>query len=245
MGRNSHFQFKQFTVQQGNAAMKVGTDGVLLGVWANTDNINSVLDIGTGTGLIALMMAQRSEAIITAIEIEENAYLDACLNIQNSTWPGRIKVVHSSFQQYLKNSNHLFDCVVCNPPYFTNSIRSETEAKAIARHNDQLPFEELVEGVSHILNKDGHFSVVLPAGGENDFRYLAANVRLFPSRITRVKTKPSKPVSRILMEFRFETTLKAEEELTIETKTHHEYLPEFIELVKDFYLKLYNLFSSH
>lgn len=238
MGRNSHFQFKQFTIQQENAAMKVGTDGVLLGAWADTNHIHSVLDIGTGTGLIALMMAQRSEAIITAIEIEGNAYLDACLNIQNSPWSERIKVVHSSFQKYLINNLHQFDCVVCNPPYFTNSIKSGTEAKVIARHNDQLPFEELVEGVSRILNKDGHFSVVLPAMAENEFRFLAANVRLFPSRITRVKPKPSKPTSRVLMEFRFEVSLKVEDELTIETETHHEYLPEFIELVKDYYLKL-------
>jgi tRNA1Val (adenine37-N6)-methyltransferase len=238
MGRNSHFQFKQFTVQQGNAAMKVGTDGVLLGVWANTEKINSVLDIGTGTGLIALMMAQRSKATITAIEIEENAFRDAFSNIQNSLWSERIKVVHSSFQEYLKNNSQLFDCIVCNPPYFTNSIKSKKESRTIARHNDELPFEALIEGVSRIINKEGHFSVVLPTGAESDFRYLAANFRLFPSRITRVKPKPSKPVSRVLIEFRFEATLKAEDELTIETETHHEYLPGFIELVKDFYLKL-------
>jgi tRNA1Val (adenine37-N6)-methyltransferase len=238
MGRNSHFQFKQFTIHQANAAMKVGTDGVLLGAWADTDNIHSVLDIGTGTGLIALMMAQRSKADITAIEIEENAFRDACLNIQNSPWSERIKVVHSSFQEYLKDNIHLFDCVVCNPPYFTNSIRSKTETKAIARHNDQLPFEALVEGVSRVLNKDGHLSVVLPAGVESDFRFLTANFRLFPSRITRIKPKPSKAASRVLMEFSFEANLKVEDELTIETETHHEYLPEFIELVKDFYLKL-------
>lgn len=238
MGRNNHFQFKQFTIHQENAAMKVGTDGVLLGAWADTNHIHSVLDIGTGTGLIALMMAQRSEAIITAIEIEENAFKDASLNIQNSPWSVSLKIVHSSFQEYLKNNFHLFDCVVCNPPYFTDSIKSKTESRILARHNDELPFEALVEGVSRILNKDGHFNVILPATAENEFRFLAANVRLFPSRITRVKPKPSKTASRVLIEFRFEAILKVEEELTIETETHHEYLPDFIELVKDFYLKL-------
>jgi tRNA1Val (adenine37-N6)-methyltransferase len=238
MGQNNHFQFKQFTIHQENAAMKVGTDGVLLGAWSNTENVHSVLDIGTGTGLIALMLAQRSEATITAIEIEENAFKDASLNIQNSPWSERMKVVHSSFQEYLKNNSQIFDCVVCNPPYFTNSIKSKTESRTIARHNDELPFEALVEGVSRIINKDGHFSVVLPASVESDFRFLAANVRLFPSRITRVKPKPSKPASRVLMEFRFEAILKVEEELTIESEIHHEYLPGFIELVKDFYLKL-------
>lgn len=236
MGRNSHFQFKKFTIHQENAAMKVGTDGVLLGAWAETKNVSSVLDIGTGTGLIALMMAQRSEAYITAIEIEESAFSDASLNIQNSPWSERIKVVHTSLQDHLKNNSQIFDCVVCNPPYFKDSLKSKTKSKAIARHNDELPFEVLAEGVSRILNTNGHFSVVLPAGAESDFRFLAANVRLFPSRITRVKPKPSKPASRVLMEFRFEATLKVEDELTIETETHHEYMPEFIELVKDFYL---------
>jgi tRNA1Val (adenine37-N6)-methyltransferase len=237
MGRNSYFQFKQFTIQQENAAMKVGTDGVLLGAWTDIENVKSVLDIGTGTGLIALMMTQRSEANITAIEIEENAFRDASLNIQNSPWSERIKIVHSSFQEYLVNNSQLFDCMVCNPPYFTDSLKSKTESRTIARHNDELPFEALVEGVSRIINKDGHFSVVLPAGDERDFRFLAANYRLFPSRITRVKPKPSKPASRVLMEFRFEAILKIDNELTIETETHHEYLPDFIELVKDFYLK--------
>jgi tRNA1Val (adenine37-N6)-methyltransferase len=237
MTRNNSFQFKQFTIMQDNAAMKVGTDGVLLGAWTAIENVHSILDIGTGTGLIALMLAQRSIASITALDIDDKAIHDASLNVQNSPWKDRINPIHSSFQEYIKNNHYLFDCIVCNPPYFTNSIRSKTGTRAVARHNDQLPFEVLIEGVSCILDKDGHFNVILPVGAENEFRYLAANVRLFPSRITRVKPKPSKPASRVLMEFRFESSLNAEEELTIETETHHDYLPEFIELVKDFYLK--------
>jgi tRNA1Val (adenine37-N6)-methyltransferase len=238
MGRNNHFQFKQFSIQQENAAMKVGTDGVLLGTWTNTENVQTILDIGTGTGLISLMLAQRSEATITAIEIDKNACVDASLNFQQSPWHDRLKIVQISFQEYLNSTHQLFDCVVCNPPYFTRSVKSGTEARSAARHNDILPFEVLVEGVSRILHTTGRFSVVLPSSDEAGFRYLAANFRLFPSRITRVKPKPSKPVSRVLMEFGFEATLKTEDELTIETEVHHEYLPEFIELVKDFYLKL-------
>jgi tRNA1Val (adenine37-N6)-methyltransferase len=238
MARNNHFQFKQFTIRQDHAAMKVGTDGVLLGSWTDAENVHSVLDIGTGTGLIALMLAQRTAANITAIELEESAYKDSMQNIQNSPWSDRIKVVHSSFQEYLKINDHLFDCVVCNPPYFTGSVKSKKETRTIARHNDLLPFKALVEGVSRILNKEGHFSIVLPAGAEKDFRYLATNYRLFPTRITRVNPKPSKPATRVLMELMFEATLNTEEELTIETEIHHEYFPEFIELVKNFYLKL-------
>jgi tRNA1Val (adenine37-N6)-methyltransferase len=237
MSKNSYFQFKQFTIRQEHAAMKVGTDGVLLGAWTDTENVHSVLDIGTGTGLITLMIAQRSKANITAIDIEENAFKDACLNIQNSPWWERIKVIQTSFQEFVKSDLYSYDCVVCNPPYFTGSYKSKTESRTLARHTDQLPFEELIEGVSQLLNKDGYFSIVLPADSESDFRFLAANFRLFPSRITRVKPKPSKAVSRVLMEFGFEATLKVENELTIETEIHHEYLPEFIELVKDFYLK--------
>ncbi|HPS13461.1 MAG TPA: methyltransferase, partial [Prolixibacteraceae bacterium] len=225
MAGNNHFHFKQFTIHQENAAMKVGTDGVLLGAWAGVENIRSVLDIGTGTGLIALMMAQRCEAEITAIEMDENGCRDAEMNIRNSPWEKRIVVLHTSFQEFLKTNTLKFDCVVCNPPFFSNSIKAKTENRTIARHNDQLPFETLIEGVSQILSNDGFFSVVLPVSAEREFRFLAANVRLFPARILRVKPKPSKPASRVLMEFRFEAASISEKELTIETETHHDYLP--------------------
>jgi len=238
MGRNSYFQFKQFTIQQENAAMKVGTDGVLLGAWANIEGVNSILDVGTGTGLIAIMLAQRSNAKIVAIDNEPSACRDAMLNSTSSPWGSRIKVVEKSLQDYSFEIEQTFDCVVCNPPYFTNSLKPIDAKRSLARHNNHLPFEDLLEGVSKILSPKGHFCVVLPIAAETEFRMLAANYRLFPLRITRVRPKPSADVSRILMEFCDEASIKSETEIIIETEKHHVYQPEFIEMVKDFYLKL-------
>jgi tRNA1Val (adenine37-N6)-methyltransferase len=238
MGRNSYFQFKQFTIHQQNAAMKVGTDGVLLGAWASVEETHTILDIGTGTGLIALMLAQRSNAEIIAIDISASAIHDAALNIQNSPWKNRINVIETSFQNYFDIPSLTFDCVVCNPPYFTNSILSTDINRTLARHNHRLPFDQLLAGVSRMLKPDGHFSVILPVAAEREFRMLAANYRLFPSRITRVRPKPSVDTSRILIEFKIDANLKIDDELIIETEKHHEYQPAFIELVKAFYLKL-------
>jgi len=238
MGRNNYFKFKQFTIHQDNAAMKVGTDGVLLGAWASVHNVKSILDIGTGTGLIALMLAQRCNATLVAIDKEASACIDARNNVNRSPWKNRVTILDTSLQEYLNNVPSQFDCVVCNPPYFTNSVKSGDIKRTLARHNDQLPFGILAEGVSHLLTPDGHFAVILPVSEEREFRMQAANFRLFPTRITRVKPKPSVPASRVLIEFMPEGTPGKEEEVTIETETHHEYQPEFTELVKDFYLNL-------
>jgi len=238
MGRNNYFQFKQFIIHQGNTAMKVGTDGVILGAWVTLEGVKTVLDAGTGTGLIALMVAQRCDAFITAIDIEVSACQEARKNVNLSPWKERIEISERSLQDYSIETSLSFDCVVCNPPYFTNSFRPDDLKRSLARHNDQLPFAILIEGVSRILRPEGHFSVILPFECEREFRMLSANYRLFPKRITRVKPKPSASVSRVLMELRFEALLQKEDELIIETEKHHEYQPEFIELVKDFYLKL-------
>jgi tRNA1Val (adenine37-N6)-methyltransferase len=238
MGRNNYFQFKQFTVQQENAAMKVGTDGVLLGAWTDIEGVNSILDVGTGTGLIAIMLAQRSNANIVAIDNEPSACRDAKLNSASSPWSSRIEVVGKSLQDYSAEIQQAFDCVVCNPPFFTNSLKPVDAKRSLARHNDQLPFDALLKGVSSILSPTGHFSVILPITAEAEFRMLAANYRLFPSRITRVRPKTSVEPARVLLEFRVEGVLESENLLTIETEKHHEYQPEFIEMVNDFYLKL-------
>jgi tRNA1Val (adenine37-N6)-methyltransferase len=238
MGRNNYFQFKQFTIWQENAAMKVGTDGVLLGAWASVENVNSILDIGTGTGLIALMLAQRSNTSIVAIDNEPSACSDARLNSAGSPWSSRIEVEEKSLQDYSAETRQHFDCVVCNPPFFSNSLKPDNAKRSTARHNDGLPFDVLLECVSRILQPAGHFSIILPIGAETEIRRLAADFRLFPARITRVKPKPSVEPARVLLEFRMEGRLESDNVLTIETETHHEYQPAFIEMVRPFYLKL-------
>lgn len=238
MPHNNYFGFKQFTVWQNHAAMRVGTDGVLLGTWVNVEGVRTLLDIGTGTGLIALMLAQRCGGNIHAIDIEDGAFNDATHNFASSPWSERLSAYRSGFVEFAENPITKYDGLVCNPPFFSNSIKPDCKTREMARHTDSLSFSDLVQGVARLLNPEGRLSVVLPIESEREFRVEASRVRLFPTRITRVKPNPSKPCKRVLMEFAFETELFSEEELTLETEQRHIYTPEFREMLKDFYLGL-------
>jgi len=149
-----------------------------------------------------------------------------------------LNLFNSSFQDFVRQSNCKFDCVVSNPPYFNQKTKSKNENRSMARHSDNLPFEILIGGVASLLAAGGHFSVVLPIEAEREFRSIAVQYRLFPKLIVRVKPNPQKPVKRVLLEFRNEAILENESELIIESETHHDYTEEFIGLIKDFYLNL-------
>lgn len=158
---NDYFQFKQFTIHQRRAAMKVGTDGVLLGSLA--EGGSRVLDIGTGTGIISLMMAQRyPDAHFTAVEIDDNAYLDAQENFAESPFADRISLVKGAFQEYAKTCGKTFDCIVSNPPYFDESLENPDEGRTRARHTSSLPFRDLIGGAYRLLENGGCFSVCIP-----------------------------------------------------------------------------------
>lgn len=158
---NDYFQFKQFTIHQRRAAMKVGTDGVLLGSLA--EGGSRVLDIGTGTGIISLMMAQRyPDAHFTAVEIDDNAYLDAQENFAESPFADRISLVKGAFQEYAKTCGKTFDCIVSNPPYFDESLENPDEGRTRARHTSSLPFRDLIGGAYRLLEDGGCFSVCIP-----------------------------------------------------------------------------------
>jgi tRNA1Val (adenine37-N6)-methyltransferase len=164
MGRNNYFRFKQFTIIQEKSAMKVGTDGVLLGAWTNVPRSGHILDIGTGTGVIALMLAQRSaDAHVTGIEYEPEAAQESSENARNSPWSNRISMLHISFQEYYKSCTGKFDLIVSNPPFFINSRKPKTGNLSIAKHNHLLPYDDLAQGIAHLLAANGMFSVVLPA----------------------------------------------------------------------------------
>ena len=154
---NTSFAFKQFTIKQDRCAMKVGTDAVLLGCWVIPNGSKTILDIGTGTGVIALMLAQKTDAFIDAIDIDENAVKQAQENISDSKFSQRIKVTLNSFQDYSKDTDKRFDLIVSNPPYFEQSLKSTDEQRSQARHAYVLPFEELLDGVVKILNPKGNF----------------------------------------------------------------------------------------
>lgn len=236
------FRFKQFTVQQDKCAMKVGTDGVLLGAWAPIGhNPQSILDIGAGTGLIALMLAQRSNAgQIDAIEIDNNAYEQAVGNFEDSPWADRLFCYHAGLDEFIDEmEDEEYELIISNPPFYSEDYITGNEQRDKARFNFSLPFEELAEAVSLLLRGDnGIFAVVLPYKEEENFIAIAKECSLFPFRITRVKGTPKAEIKRSLIAFKkLETEHILTDELIIETERHN-YTPEYIELTKDFYLKI-------
>ncbi|MCF8321286.1 MAG: methyltransferase [Flavobacterium sp.] len=236
----SIFQFKHFSVIQDQTAMKIGTDGVLLGAWTPIDNNpKSVLDIGTGTGIIALMLAQRSEAEqIDALEIDESAYEQAVENFENSPWGDRLFCFHAGLDEFVDDPEDEYDLIVSNPPFFSEDYRSANEQRDLARFQEAMPFEEIVEAADLLLSENGIFSVIIPFNEEVRFIELCAEVELFPIKITRVKgTKNTKIVRSLLAFKRYELSVLTADELVIEI-SRHEYTPEYISLTKDFYLKM-------
>jgi tRNA1Val (adenine37-N6)-methyltransferase len=240
------FEFKEFTIHQDRTAMKIGTDGVLLGAWASLAHQPfSILDIGTGTGVIALMLAQRSNAeLIDALEIDEDAYEQAVDNFENSHWGDRLFCYHAAFDEFVEEmqeegmeEEEKYDLLISNPPFYSADYSSGDAKRDQARFAEALPFEELLEGVSLLLSKRGVFSVIIPYAEEDKFRYLAADYGLFPQRITRVKGTPESELKRSLLELSFLEGKPEVDELVIET-ARHQYTPEYIELVKEFYLKM-------
>ena len=231
------FYFKQFTVLQDNATHKVGTDGVLLGAWVQILNGDKhILDIGSGTGLIALMLAQRtaSDVRITAIEIDAADAHQASQNVESSPWREKISVHHRSLQNFLPQDK--YDLIVSNPPYFLNSWLPPDTKRRQARHTAHLPFPELLEHTARLLSEHGRFAVILPNTEGLQFVHLARGHRLFPVRRTAFRSRANKPVERLLMEFAYDGEPASEGELVLydQGQTWSE---AYWELTKDFYLK--------
>ncbi len=233
---SQEFVFKQFKIHQDKCAMKVGTDAVLLGAWVNASTAKTILDIGTGTGIISLMLAQKSDAIIDAIDIDTNAYMQAMENITDCKWKNRIHVHHISIQQYTLDCKHKYDLIVSNPPYFVDSSKSSEEARSKARHTDQLPFADLLNGVLNLLDPLGSFYVILPTKESQLFREMAEAQNLFVTKLTRVITRTDKPEKRLLMKFEFCQKLLEEDSITIEKDERHSYTDQYKELTKDYYI---------
>ena len=236
---NKPFKFKQFAIHQDRCAMKIGTDGVLLGAWTSLqNNPESILDIGAGTGLIALMLAQRSGAeTMDALEIEEEAYEQCVDNFEASPWGDRLFSYHAGLDEFLDDIEDQYDLIVSNPPFYSEEVASGNSARDMARQNQSLPFEELIEGVSKLLSPDGIFSTIIPYKEEVQFIDLAEKSGLYPQHITRVKGNPSSEIKRSLLLFSFNKKEVLKDELTIEFERHH-YTPEYIALTKEFYLKM-------
>ncbi|MBC9795451.1 tRNA1(Val) (adenine(37)-N6)-methyltransferase [Sinomicrobium weinanense] len=236
------FHFKKFTVNQDRCAMKVGTDGVLLGAWADVSgNPFSVLDIGAGTGLIALMLAQRSDAgVVDAVEIEDAAYEQCVGNFEDSPWNDRLFCYHASIVEFAGEIDDTYDLIVSNPPFYTENISTGDKQRDMARSAASLPFRELLECVSSLLSEEGSFNVIIPYREEEGFGKLAEQYRLFPYRITRVRGAEEgdgAEIKRSLLAFSFKQKETFVDELTIE-KGRHQYTEKYVNLTRDFYLKM-------
>lgn len=233
----SIFRFKQFAIQQQHSAAKVGTDGVLLGAWAPLDHHpKTVLDIGAGTGLISLMIAQRAEkSEITALEIDEKAYQECGSNFKTSPWAERLHIEHSSLQDF--KTSKKFDLIISNPPFYTETYFAKDIIRNRARNAQHLPFETLMHSTSGLLSKTGVFSVIIPFKEEKNLIQLAEKHELFPFRVLHVKGNLNSPFKRSLLAFSKWSQNMDIQTLIIEKERHH-YTKEYIELTKDFYLKM-------
>ena len=236
------FKFKEFSIHQDQCAMKIGTDGVLLGTWSSIEKApDSILDIGAGTGVLALMLAQRSHAeLIDAIEIDDSAYEQCVDNFEQSPWGDRLFCYHASleaFAQELEDEDDRYDLIVCNPPFYSEDFKTDNSQRDLARFQDAMPFEHLLESVSKLLSKLGTFTVVIPFKEETRFTEIASKLKLYPNKVLHVKGHPTSEIKRSLIEFSFRESEKTIAQLIIETE-RHQYTKEYIELTKDFYLKM-------
>jgi tRNA1Val (adenine37-N6)-methyltransferase len=233
---NSFFRFKQFTINQDKCAFKVGTDGVLLGACANVTGMKRILDIGTGTGLIALMLAQRCDAEIIAIEPDNDSFVQASENVRLSKWSGRIRIENCTLQNFYPD-NTSFDLIVSNPPYFIDSLKNPDPAKSNTRHNDSLTHSDILTGARRLLAEDGLLQLIMPYDEGNIFIAEALEHGFYCNSILKIRPMPSSEIRRLILGFTGKRTKPAERFFTIEIGKRHEFTEEYINLTKDFYLR--------
>jgi len=220
--------------------MKVGTDGVLLGAWCSLESLpKTILDIGTGTGIISLMLAQRSSAItIDGVEVDPSAYMQTVDNFENSDWSDRLYCYNASFQKFVDDTNkETYDLIVSNPPFYTEDYITKNSSRNKARFTSSLTFKELIGGISKILSKSGFFSTIIPFKEESTFICLAEQHSLHLNKICRVQGNKNSDIKRSLMTFSFNKVKISETNLIIEN-SRHKYTKEYEELTNNFYLKM-------
>ncbi len=234
------FKFKQFAVNQDRCAMKIGTDAVLLGAWCPIDNNpKSILDVGAGTGILALMLAQRTNADqIDALEIDEEAYEQCVENFENSPWADKLFCYHAALDEFVDDPEDEYDLIISNPPFYSEDFKTADEQRDLARFQDAMPFEDLIEAADLLLSENGTFAVVIPYKEEERFIDLCAEYELYAVKATRVKGSHKTPIVRSLLAFRrYELSVLTADELVIEIN-RHEYTDDYINLTQDFYLKM-------
>jgi len=233
---NNYFSFKQFTVYQDKCSFKVGTDGVLLGAYTDVAGVHKILDIGTGSGLIALMLAQRSEAEIITIEPDLNSFVQACFNFSKSRWKSRIKAENIDLQNF-NPTNTAFDLIVSNPPFFSDSLKNPDHRKAAARHNESLTAEELLKGAERLMADGGRLQVILPYVEGNILIAEANKYGLYCNNVLKIKPLATSEIRRLILTFSRRKLKATERFLVIEHGERHDFTEEYKNLTKDFYLK--------
>lgn len=234
---NSYFKFKKFTIHQEHAPFKITTDSVLLGAWAQFKGAKNVLDIGTGTGILALMAAQRTEAQIVAIEPDSGSCLQAGLNISDSPWHKRITLINTRVQDYFPAEGLLFDAVITNPPFFVDSLPNADPVKAMARHSRNLSYRELLEAALRLMIHSGTLQLILPVNEAGQFIEMAGSLGLHCQRKLVIRPTPEIPPSRVLMTLGRTPGNVEESTIIIEKEGRHHFSDEYVSLMKDFYLK--------
>ena len=233
---NTYFQFKQFKVEQDKTAMKVCTDSCVFGALIKPQSFKRILDIGTGTGLLALMMAQKSEALIDAVEIDVDAAIQAKQNVADSPWSERISVHSKSIQDYAASKEKCYDLIISNPPFYSNSLKSEDEKINTAHHSTSLSIDDLMEAVVKLLLPEGLFIVLLPPHEAELLREEAIAYNLFTSSIVKIKDNEKAKVLREITVFSYNLSVPSVAEFII--KENDQYSPEFVNALKDYYLNL-------
>jgi|ERR1035437_6424289 tRNA1Val (adenine37-N6)-methyltransferase len=233
---NNYFSFKKFTIYQDKSAFKVGTDSVLLGACSDVSGVKSILDIGSGTGLISIMLAQRCDATITAIEPDDESFIQTCENVKSCKWHDRINVEHTKLRDFRPKQDK-FDLIVTNPPYFNDSLKSHDPRKSAARHNDSLTTKELLGGVIKFLDEKGSLQLIMPYVEGNVFIAEAHKYGLFCNSILKIRPLPTAEIRRLILTFSRIKKKPVEKFLTIELGKRHEFTEEYINLTKEFYLK--------
>lgn len=233
------FRFKQFDIHQDKCAMKVGTDGILLGAWADINNVKTVLDIGTGSGIIAIMLGQRAEAAtIDGLDIDKAAYEQSLENMHQAPWSDRLRAFNSSVQEFTRTHEGVYDLIVSNPPFFSGGTFSQNQDRNSVRHTIKMPHGDLLMAVQKLLAPQGKFCLILPYIEGLRFQELAERYKLYCTRVTNVKTKADRSVERLLLQLERSRKEINEDELVIQHEGHNEWTEEYIELTRDFYLNM-------